>query len=61
MLWDLFSGYELSPLAAANFTRKNLADYLRSYVSNNRSKISQTKGIFLDTNNKSEILRNLGI
>lgn len=26
------SGYELSPSAAANFTRKNLADYLRSRV-----------------------------
>lgn len=25
-------GYELSPSAAANFTRKNLADYLRSRV-----------------------------
>lgn len=28
-----FLGYELSPAAAANFTRKNLADYLRSRVS----------------------------
>lgn len=28
-----FPGYELSPSAAANFTRKNLADYLRSRVS----------------------------
>lgn len=27
-----FLGYELSPAAAANFTRKNLADYLRSRV-----------------------------
>ena len=27
-----FIGYELSPNAAANFTRKNLADYLRSQV-----------------------------
>lgn len=27
-----FAGYELSPTAAANFTRKNLADYLRSRV-----------------------------
>lgn len=27
-----FSGYELSPSAAANFTRKNLAEYLRSRV-----------------------------
>lgn len=26
------SGYELSPSAAANFTRKNLAEYLRSRV-----------------------------
>lgn len=25
-------GYELSPSAAANFTRKNLAEYLRSRV-----------------------------
>ena len=25
-------GYELSPHAAANFTRRNLADYLRSRV-----------------------------
>ena len=34
--WGKFSGqiflkrYELSPSAAANFTRRNLADYLRS-------------------------------
>lgn len=28
----VFTGYELSPAAAANFTRKNLADYLRSRV-----------------------------
>lgn len=27
-----FIGYDLSPSAAANFTRKNLADYLRSRV-----------------------------
>lgn len=27
-----FQGYELSPSAAANFTRKNLAEYLRSRV-----------------------------
>lgn len=27
-----FTGYELSPTAAANFTRKNLAEYLRSRV-----------------------------
>ena len=27
-------GYELSPHAAANFTRKELADYLRSRVCN---------------------------
>ena len=29
---NFFAGYELSPTAAANFTRKNLADYLRSQV-----------------------------
>lgn len=32
-------GYELSPAAAANFTRKNLADYLRSRVTTHASKI----------------------
>lgn len=31
-LCSLFQGYELSPSAAANFTRKNLAEYLRSRV-----------------------------
>ncbi|KAL7980535.1 hypothetical protein Chor_001689 [Crotalus horridus] len=35
-------GYELSPTAAANFTRRNLADYLRSRVLKKRIK----KGIF---------------
>ncbi|KAK6269337.1 hypothetical protein J4Q44_G00393470 [Coregonus suidteri] len=29
-LYKMRNGYELSPKAAANFTRKNLADYLRS-------------------------------
>ncbi|XP_046563978.1 proteasome subunit beta type-2-like [Haliotis rubra] len=29
-LYKMRNGYELSPHAAANFTRKNLADYLRS-------------------------------
>uniref|UniRef100_A0A8C5AD31 Proteasome subunit beta n=1 Tax=Gadus morhua TaxID=8049 RepID=A0A8C5AD31_GADMO len=29
-LYKMRNGYELSPTAAANFTRKNLADYLRS-------------------------------
>lgn len=29
-LYKMRNGYELSPCAAANFTRKNLADYLRS-------------------------------
>ncbi|XDV35070.1 hypothetical protein PO909_005114 [Leuciscus waleckii] len=31
-LYKMRNGYELSPAAAANFTRKNLADYLRSRV-----------------------------
>lgn len=31
-LYKMRNGYELSPCAAANFTRKNLADYLRSYT-----------------------------
>ncbi|TRY93733.1 hypothetical protein DNTS_028765 [Danionella cerebrum] len=31
-LYKLRNGYELSPSAAANFTRKNLAEYLRSRV-----------------------------
>nr|XP_033813383.1 proteasome subunit beta type-2 [Geotrypetes seraphini] len=29
-LYKIRNGYELSPAAAANFTRRNLADYLRS-------------------------------
>jgi len=29
-LYKMRNGYELSPYAAANFTRKNMADYLRS-------------------------------
>ncbi|XP_061665352.1 proteasome subunit beta type-2 isoform X2 [Syngnathoides biaculeatus] len=29
-LYKMRNGYELSPTAAANFTRKNLAEYLRS-------------------------------
>ena len=31
-LYKMRNGYELSPNAAANFTRRNLADYLRSRV-----------------------------
>merc|ERR1712142_771763 len=30
-LYKMRNGYELSPTAAAHFTRKNLADYLRTY------------------------------
>jgi 20S proteasome alpha/beta subunit len=33
-LYKMRNGYELSPSAAANFTRRNLADYLRSQVRN---------------------------
>lgn len=33
-LYKMRNGYELSPSAAANFTRRNLADYLRSRVRN---------------------------
>ena len=36
----LSAGYELSPHAAANFTRKNLADSLRTAVS-----LSSVKGL----------------
>ncbi len=32
-LYKMQNGYQLSPTAAANFTRRNLADYLRSRVS----------------------------
>ena len=32
-LYKMQNGYELSPKASANFTRRNLADYLRSRVS----------------------------
>ena len=32
-LYKMRNGYELTPAAAANFTRKNLATYLRSRVS----------------------------
>lgn len=32
-LYKMRNGYELSPKAAANFTRRNLADALRSSVS----------------------------
>ena len=32
-LYKMRNGYGLSPSAAANFTRRNLADYLRSRVS----------------------------
>ena len=33
-LYKMQNGYNLSPKACANFTRRNLADYLRSRVSN---------------------------
>ena len=38
-------GYELSPAAAANFTRRNLADYLRSRVRNHQSLIKFQKNL----------------
>ena len=38
-LYKMRNGYELSPTAAANFTRRNLADYLRSQVRNQYSGI----------------------
>ena len=31
-LYKMRNGYQLSPIAAANFTRRNLADSLRSQV-----------------------------
>ena len=34
-LYKMQNGYNLSPKACANFTRRNLADYLRSRVSTN--------------------------
>ena len=34
-LYKMQNGYNLSPKACANFTRRNLADYLRSRVSIN--------------------------
>ena len=37
-------GYELSPTAAANFTRRNLADYLRSRVSNSGKILQRLTG-----------------
>ena len=36
-LYKMRNSYQLSPNAAANFTRRNLADYLRSRVSNNNN------------------------
>lgn len=33
-LYKMRNGYELTPSAAAHFTRHNLADYLRSQVCN---------------------------
>lgn len=36
-LYKMRNGYELSPKAAANFTRRNLADALRSTVSSRLS------------------------
>lgn len=36
----MFLGYELTPHAAANFTRRNLADALRSSVSSKTYKLS---------------------
>lgn len=34
-LYKMCNGYELGPKAAAHFTRKNLADYLRSRTAYN--------------------------
>lgn len=36
-LYKMRNGYELGPTAAANFTRRNLAEYLRSSVCINKT------------------------
>ena len=42
-LYKMRNSYELSPYAAASFTRRNLADYLRSRVSS----LTLTPNLFL--------------
>lgn len=37
-LYKMRNGYELSPKAAASYTRRNLAEYLRSRVSSSKIK-----------------------
>ena len=47
-LYKMQNGYNLSPKACANFTRRNLADYLRSRVSTNGARLSWRMGtVFL--------------
>lgn len=52
------AGYELSPTAAANFTRRNLADYLRSRVSNSWKSLAEAyRGKLLFLSNVSLMKR----
>lgn len=44
---SLVPGYELSPTAAANFTRRNLADCLRSRVRNTALDKSKKSSVLL--------------
>ncbi|XP_012889506.1 PREDICTED: uncharacterized protein LOC105999121 [Dipodomys ordii] len=54
-LYKMRNGYELSPTAAANFTRRNLADYLRSRVSNISISLRyEQKELVTDFHNMSE-------
>ena len=43
-LYKMQNGYNLSPKACANFTRRNLADYLRSRVSTNGASVVMENG-----------------
>ena len=43
-LYKMQNGYNLSPKACANFTRRNLADYLRSRVSTNVAPVVMENG-----------------
>lgn len=57
-LYKMRNGYELSPAAAASYTRRNLAEYLRSRVS---LSLSILFVLFYDNNNSSIKIDSNGI
>lgn len=60
-LYKMRNGYELGPTAAANFTRRNLAEYLRSRVSSTSDFSIGPYLKYIDTYRRGGLLKRLPI